>query len=32
MYFVSPTKGPMSFGNMFEDICEYMDRRPAFDL
>ncbi len=25
MYFVSPTKGLMSFGAMFEDICSFMD-------
>ena len=31
MYFVSPTKGPMSFDAMYEDICLYMteDLTPA---
>ncbi len=28
MYFVSPTKGPMSFGSMFEDICGFMTEDP----
>ena len=29
MYFVSPTKGPMSFNAMFEDICAFMAEDPA---
>jgi len=28
MYFVSPTKGRMSLGDMFQDICEYMTEDP----
>jgi hypothetical protein len=34
MYFVSPTKGPMSFGTMFEDICGFMaeDRHADYKL
>ena len=28
MYFISPTKGPMSFGAMFEDICDFMAQEP----
>ncbi|MGI6642945.1 MAG: ribonuclease H-like YkuK family protein [Bacillota bacterium] len=31
MYFVSPTKGPMSFGSMFEDICGFMAEDPHSD-
>lgn len=31
MYFVSPTKGPMSFGAMFEDICGFMAEDPHAD-
>ncbi len=29
MYFVSPTKGPMSFNAMFEDICVFMADDPS---
>ncbi|HHW25991.1 MAG TPA: hypothetical protein GXX23_01475 [Firmicutes bacterium] len=29
MYFVSPTKGPMSFNAMFEDICSFMADDPT---
>ena len=34
MYFVSPTKGPMSFSAMFEDICGFMadDPRAEYKL
>lgn len=34
MYFVSPTKGPMSFSTMFEDICGFMadDPRAEYKL
>lgn len=28
MYFVSPSKGPMSFDAMFEDICSFMAEEP----
>ena len=28
MYFISPTKGPMSFRAMFEDICAFMSEDP----
>lgn len=28
MYFISPTKGPMSFHAMFEDICNFMSDDP----
>lgn len=31
MYFVSPSKGPMSFNAMYEDICEYMTQDPYAD-
>lgn len=31
MYYVSPTKGPMSFGSMFEDICGFMAQEPCAD-
>lgn len=31
VYFVSPTKGPMSFGSMFEDICDFMAEDPRAD-
>ncbi len=28
MHFVSPTKGPMSFNTMFEDICGFISEVP----
>lgn len=28
MYFISPSKGQMSFKTMFEDICAYMSEDP----
>lgn len=28
MYFISPTKGAMSFNAMFEDICNFMNDDP----
>ncbi|HHW17386.1 MAG TPA: hypothetical protein GXX30_00550 [Firmicutes bacterium] len=28
MYFISPTKGPMSFSAMFDDICSFMAENP----
>lgn len=28
MYYVSPTKGPMSFSAMFKDICDFMAQEP----